>query len=148
MVTFDVIIFMYLSALYRHSTVLGCGITSPGPRFNINISYHLILLVWATPMLKERRLVRRLSVNMGLPVLVRRHLYIETGPRNRSWMHDTSEYKFFPLCWIVFVPYCYASSFSALRKFFDGGVPLGFSKSYPCLRRIEAKNRSLPTEMC
>ena len=52
----------------------------PGPRFNIKISYHLILLVWATPMLKERRLVRRLSVNMGLPILVRRYLYIETGP--------------------------------------------------------------------
>ena len=31
-------------------------------------------------MLKERRLVRRLSVNMGLPILVRRFLYIETGP--------------------------------------------------------------------
>ena len=36
--------------------------------------------IWATPMLKERRLVRRLSVNMGLPIPVRQHLYIKTGP--------------------------------------------------------------------
>ena len=57
----------------------------PGPRFNIKISYHLILLVWATPMLKERRLVRRLSVNMGLPILVRWYLYIETGPRAHEY---------------------------------------------------------------
>ena len=31
-------------------------------------------------MLKERRLVRRLSVNVGLSILVRWYLYIETGP--------------------------------------------------------------------
>ena len=43
----------------------------PGPRFNIKISYNLILLVWVTPMLTERRVVRRLSVNMGLPILIR-----------------------------------------------------------------------------
>ena len=79
-------IWSMVSHLYasRHRCVGGHW---PGPRFNIKTSYHLILLVWATPMFKERRLVRRLSVNMGLPILVRRYLYIETGPWRRPTKH-------------------------------------------------------------
>ena len=49
-----------------HTSFAEANSKRAGPHFNIKISYHLILLVWATPMLKERRLVRRLSVNMGV----------------------------------------------------------------------------------
>ena len=35
------------------------------------------------PMLKIRRSWDRLIFNMGIPILVRRYLYIETGPRSQ-----------------------------------------------------------------
>ena len=38
-------------------------------------------------MLKIRRSRDRLILNMGIPILVRRHLYIETAPRFK-WQHD------------------------------------------------------------
>ena len=61
-----------------------CGKTSyrlvsrgPGPHLNINT----VFPVMGIPMLKVRRSWDRLIFNMGIPILVRRHLYIETGPR-------------------------------------------------------------------
>ena len=39
-------------------------------------------------MLKIRRLRDRLIFNMGIPILVRRHLYIETTPRSPSQYKD------------------------------------------------------------
>ena len=53
---------------------------APGPLFSFKISYHLVLPVWATSMLKERRLVKCLSFNMGLPKLVRRIFILKRGP--------------------------------------------------------------------
>ena len=40
------------------------------------------------PMLKIRRSRDRLIFNMGIPILVRRHLYIETAPRTLSRYKD------------------------------------------------------------
>ena len=41
------------------------------------------------PMLKIRRSRDRLIFNMGIPILVRRHLYIETAPRFH-FCHETT----------------------------------------------------------
>ena len=38
--------------------------------------------VWGFPILKIRRSLDHLIFNMGIPILVRWHLYIETGPRS------------------------------------------------------------------
>ena len=52
-----------------------------GPRFNIKMVSSFLTSIWTNPMLKERRPVGRLFFNMGLPIPVRRRLYIETGSR-------------------------------------------------------------------
>ena len=48
----------------------------PGPRFNIGTVFPGMVIL----MLKIRRSRDRLIFNMGIPILVRRHLYIETDP--------------------------------------------------------------------
>ena len=49
----------------------------PGPRLNIKT----VFPGKGIPMLKIRRSRDRLIFNMGIPIMVRRHLYIEMGPR-------------------------------------------------------------------
>ena len=49
---------------------------SPCPYLNIKTVFPCI----GIPMLKIRRSQDRLIFNMGIPILVRRHLYIETAP--------------------------------------------------------------------
>ena len=48
----------------------------PGPRLNINTVFPRYWI----PMLKIRRSRDRLIINISIPILVRRHLYIETAP--------------------------------------------------------------------
>ena len=48
----------------------------PGPRLNIKTVFPR----YGIPMLKIRRLRDRLIFNMGIPILVGQHLYIETAP--------------------------------------------------------------------
>ena len=48
----------------------------PGPCLNIKT----VLPRYEIPMLKMRRSWDRLIFNMGIPILVRKHLYIETAP--------------------------------------------------------------------
>ena len=48
----------------------------PGPRFNIKC--HLTSI--GNPIVEIRRSYDRLISTMGFPILVRRHLYIESGP--------------------------------------------------------------------
>ena len=50
----------------------------PGPYLNVRPSFPGM----GIPMLKIRRSQDRLIFNMGLPILVRRHLYIKTAPCN------------------------------------------------------------------
>ena len=47
-----------------------------GPRLNITMSFSGM----GIPMLKIRRSRNRLIFNVGIPILVRRHLYIQTAP--------------------------------------------------------------------
>ena len=69
------------------------AVSTAGPCFNLKISYHLILQVWADPMLKEIRLVRRLSVNMGLPILVRRIFILKRGPGTYpNWLNSKMKF--------------------------------------------------------
>ena len=51
-----------------------------GPRLNIKTVFPRYI---AIPVLKIRRSRDRLVFNMGIPILVRRHLYIETAQRFR-----------------------------------------------------------------
>ena len=74
----------------------------PGPHLNIKMSF----LDMRIPVLKIRRSRDRLFFNMGIPMLVRRHLYIETARRSHSkfiWLIRT-----FKLCchlWLVYVEF-------------------------------------------
>ena len=63
------------------------NLCTPGTRFNIKMVSSYLTSIWATPMLKERRPVGRLFFNMGLPILVRRRLNIETGPSGGDMGH-------------------------------------------------------------
>ena len=66
-------------ALYMLHVILhveGCQ-TWPGPRLYIKTVYPGI----GIPTLKIRRSRDRLIFNMGIPILVRQHLYTETVPR-------------------------------------------------------------------
>ena len=56
----------------------------PGPRLNIKAVFPNM----AIPMLKVRGSRDRLILNMVIPILVRRHLYIETAPRTLSQYKD------------------------------------------------------------
>ena len=53
----------------------------PGPRLIIKTVFPSMRI----SMLKIRRSRDRLIFNMGIPILVRRHLYIETAPRFHQW---------------------------------------------------------------
>ena len=60
-----------------------CGKTSyqpPGPHLNIKTAFPR----YGIPMLKIRRSRDRLIVNMGIPILVRWHLNIETASRSHK----------------------------------------------------------------
>ena len=60
---------------------------APGQRLNIKTNIKKRLShVWGIPMSKIRRSRDRLIFNMGIPILVRRHLFIETAP----WCAHTS----------------------------------------------------------
>ena len=50
--------------------------TYSGPRLNIKT----LFLRYGIPMVKIRRSWDRRILNMGIPIMVRRHLYIETAP--------------------------------------------------------------------
>ena len=54
----------------------------PGPRRNIKTVFPGMEI----PMLKIRRSRDRLIFNMGIPILVRQHLYIEAAPGTRASM--------------------------------------------------------------
>ena len=56
---------------------LECVWKEPGPRLNIKTVFHK----YGIPMKKMRRSRDRLIFNMGMHILVRRQLYIETTPR-------------------------------------------------------------------
>ena len=56
----------------------------PGPLLNIKTVYSGI----GSLMLKIRRSWDRLSFNMGIRILVRRHLYIETPLGDAVWHHE------------------------------------------------------------
>ena len=55
-----------------------CDAAPPGPRLNIKTVF---------PRYGESHVID-LMFNMGIPILVRRHLYIETTPRNFQWFAD------------------------------------------------------------
>ena len=59
----------------------------PGPRFNTKLAFPR----YGIPMLKIKRSPNCLTFNMGIPILVRRHLYIETAPRWRAVMWVTPD---------------------------------------------------------
>ena len=66
-------------------TCQNCSKTGPVPRFNIKT----VFPGKGIPMLKIRRSWVRLIFSMGIPILVRRHLYIiETGPCSRIGAHS------------------------------------------------------------
>ena len=66
--------------------VTGNNVMKPGPHLNIKTLFPGMEI----PMLKIRRSQDRLIFNMGIPILVRRHFYIEKAP----WI-DTSSCRFF-----------------------------------------------------
>ena len=67
--------------------------------------------VMGIPMLKIRRSRDRLIFNMVIPILVRRHLYIETCPRSIS----PKEHKLFQLVGMVFTNHVYFKCVSARK---------------------------------
>ena len=67
-------------------TMLAIGF-QPGPRLNIKTVFPGI----GISMLKIRQLQDCLIFNMGIPILVKQHLYIEMAPRMwlcSSWIHN------------------------------------------------------------
>ena len=58
----------------------------PGPSLNIKT----VFPGYGIPMLKIRRSQDRLIFNMGIPILVRRHLYIDTAPWIQSVPGETN----------------------------------------------------------
>ena len=73
------------TAFYRLSALLADG-WEPGPHLNIKTVFPR----YGIPMLKIRWSRDRLIFNMGIPILVRRHLYIETPPALRSSKFHTN----------------------------------------------------------
>ena len=69
----------YSVATYSDDLDLRHRVTSPGPRLNIK----MVFAGTRISMLKIRRSRDRLIFNMGIPILVRRHIYIETAPRSQ-----------------------------------------------------------------
>ena len=73
-------LFLWQMFIFYHSKFAGhvpCAVEwYPGPRLNIKT----IFSGMGIPMLKIRRSVDRLIFNIGMPILVRQHLYIEMPP--------------------------------------------------------------------
>ena len=79
-------VYMYWSnfALFLSWRQLCSYMTPPGPRLNIKTVFPR----YGIPMLKKRRSRDRLIFNMGIAILVIRHLYIKTAPRHPLESHQ------------------------------------------------------------
>ena len=101
----------------------------PGPRLNIKT----VFLRYGIPMLKIRRSWGRLIFNMGIPILVIRHLYIETAPRSFLW-HT---------CWLIPIlirPKWYETEMSSCRLIYRNGWLWKLSCSQPSTPTLTKKN--------
>ena len=65
---------LVLSCCIEHGVILEYLIEGPGPCFNIKTVFSGM----GIPVLMIRRSLDHLIFNMGIPILLRRHLYIET----------------------------------------------------------------------
>ena len=82
------------------------------------------------PMLKIRRMWDRLILSMGIPILVRRHLYIETPPDSYKYTHLSKTLKCAWLLWYTPLPNSLyrllakkAWKFRITHPLWEGGFP-------------------------
>ena len=110
------------------------------------------------PMLKIRRSQDRLIFNMGIPILVRRHLYIETVPRlqlmlskdckpwvlvNTSWPRQNDRHSADIICKCIFLKENVWISFKISLKF----VPKVQISNIPAFVQIMARRTARLIEL-